>query len=180
MGRKKKNSVKLNKKQREKKRRGNRKYNDLQWKTEKFRLKQQVGRFGLDIKEISGDGNCLFRAISDQISGNEDMHEDLRVMAVEHMRRHPEDFTPFIEDDEEFDKYLARMSNLSTWGGNLELQALSLALEVNIKIHRLNEPVWEILNFCSNKTIHLSYHQQTYLNFYKLLKVKISLKIMRI
>lgn len=164
MGRKSKNSTKLNKKQREKKRRGNRKYDDTHWKAEKFKLKLQLSRFGLDIKEIAGDGNCLFRAISDQISGTEEMHLEIRALAVEFMRRNPNDFQPFIEDDEDFAKYLKRMSESGTWGGNLELQALSIALEVNIKIHRLNEPVWEILNFTQKRSINLSYHDGDHYN----------------
>jgi OTU domain-containing protein 3 len=168
MGRNKKNSTKLNKKQREKKRRGNRKYNDLQWKIESYKLKNQVQRYGLDIKEIRGDGNCMFRAISDQLCGNEDMHVELRHLAVEHVKNNQDDFSPFIEDDENFDKYIKRMSELCTWGGNIELQALSQVLEVNIKIHRVDEPIWEIINHYGARSIHLSYHDGDHYNSVRL------------
>ena len=60
----------------------------MQWKLEKYKLKQQLQRFGLDIKEIEGDGNCMFRAISDQLCGDESMHGELRALAVEYMRSH--------------------------------------------------------------------------------------------
>ena len=168
MGKNRRKSNKLNKKQREKKRRGNRNYNDVQWKAEKFRLKLQLNRYGLDIKEIKGDGNCLFRAISDQVSGTEDMHTALRSLSVEFMRSHSEDFQPFIEDDADFQGYLTKMSSLGAWGGNLELQALSMELQVNINIHRLNEPVWEIMNFTDQRSIHLSYHDGDHYNSVRL------------
>ena len=168
MGKKRRNNEKPNKKQHEKKRRGNRNYNDMQWKAEKFKLKIQLNRYGLDIKEINGDGNCMFRAISDQISGAEDMHLELRNLSVDYMRDNSDDFQPFIEDDEEFNSYMQKMTNPGTWGGNLELQALSMALQVNINIHRLNEPVWEIINFNDKRSIHLSYHDGDHYNSVRL------------
>ncbi|OMJ95161.1 hypothetical protein SteCoe_1535 [Stentor coeruleus] len=170
MGKKRREKHKLNQKERKTNRRerGGRRFNDQQWKTEKFKLKQQLNKFGLDIKEISGDGNCLFRAISDQITGNENSHSEYRVLAIEFMRENSEDFSPFVEDDEPFDDYIKRMSKLGTWGGNMELQALSLVLNVNIKIHRLGEPIWEITNFDRERSIHLSYHDGDHYNSVRL------------
>ena len=56
----------------------------------------------------------MFRAISDQLCGDESMHGELRALAVEYMRSHIPDFSPFIEDDENIDSYLKKMSVLST------------------------------------------------------------------
>ncbi len=50
------------------------------------------------------------------------------------------------------------MKQDKTWGGNIELQAMSLLFQINIAIHQLNSPRWEIVNFAGGKTIHLSYH----------------------
>lgn len=170
MGKKRRDKHKPNKKERNTNRRerGGRRFNDQQWKTEKFKLKQQISKFGLDIKEISGDGNCLFRAISDQITGNENLHGEYRVLAIDFMRSNSDDFSPFVEDDEPFGDYLKRMSKLGVWGGNMELQALSLVLNVNIKIHRLGEPIWEITNFNRERSIHLSYHDGDHYNSVRL------------
>jgi OTU domain-containing protein 3 len=46
------------------------------------------------------------------------------------------------------------------WGGNLELQALSLAFNVNITVHQLEAPWFELINFDLGDTrmVHLSYH----------------------
>ena len=131
-------------------------------------MKQQLSSFGLDFKETTGDGNCLFRAISDQVCGNEDLHEEYRQMAISYMCSNPEDFAPFIEDDEPFNTYTTRLRKPGIWGGNLELQALSQALEVNIKIHILGSAVWEILNWPDKKWIHLSYHEESHYNSVRL------------
>ena len=36
-----------------------------------------------------------------------------------------DNFEPFIEDDEKWEVYIARMSEDGTWAGNMELQAAS-------------------------------------------------------
>lgn len=75
------------------------------------------------------------------------------------------DFEPFVEDDVSFDSYIEGMCQSSTWGGNMELQALSVVLEVNIRIHILGSPIWEIVNFDNtHKSIHLSYHDGDHYN----------------
>jgi hypothetical protein len=34
-----------------------------------------------------------------------------------------------------------------TWGGNIEIQAASMLYQLNITVHQLNQPRWEIVNF---------------------------------
>lgn len=45
------------------------------------------------------------------------------------------------------------------WGGNLEIQAASLLLNINVIIYQLDQPRWEVINFADPKTrtIQLSY-----------------------
>ena len=70
---------------------------------------------------MGGDGNCLFRAIADQLEGNEKLHRKYRSDAVEYIRENQEQFAPFIEDDETIDQYMADMEKDSTWGGQIEI-----------------------------------------------------------
>ena len=42
------------------------------------RLNKQLGQIDLELREITGDGNCLFRAISDQMTGRENNHRKFR------------------------------------------------------------------------------------------------------
>ena len=88
-------------------------------------------------------------------------------MAVRLIRENREDFEPFIEDDEPFETYLRRMATDAVWGGNMELQALSLALNVNIAIH-IPGSVWEIKNFEGVRAINLSYHLGEHYNSVRL------------
>lgn len=52
------------------------------------------------------------------------------------------------------------MKTDGTWGGQMEIQAASLAYMVNVTIHQLGQPRWDTINFPPDitKTIHLSYH----------------------
>ena len=168
MAKKNKQRKTANKVQRRERRKDRKQYNVFEWKTELFKLKQQLRPFGLEVREITGDGNCLFRAISDQMTGSENMHSEYRNLACEFMSNNSEDFAPFVEDDQTFESYISSMKNTSTWGGNMELQALSLVLEVNIKIHMVDRPIWEIKNNNAWRFIHLSYHDGDHYNSVRL------------
>lgn len=51
-----------------------------------------------------------------------------------------QDFEPFMEDDEKFDGYLARMSKDGEWGGHQELYAASQLIPASFIIHQFNAP----------------------------------------
>ena len=42
------------------------------------KMKIQLERLGLVLKEVEGDGNCLFRALADQLYGSPDRYKRLR------------------------------------------------------------------------------------------------------
>jgi len=66
---------------------------------------------------MGGDGNCLFRAIADQIEGDEKLHHKYRKKAVTYLGENEEFFAPFIEDDETYDQFLNEVAKAGTWGG---------------------------------------------------------------
>ena len=69
------------------------------------------------------------------------------------------DFKFFIEDDKTFDDYIKEMSKDGTWGGNLEIQAISMKFKINFHIHIYNHPMYIVKNYdIPFKNIHLSYH----------------------
>lgn len=104
----------------------------------KFRI--QLASFGLKLKEIGGDGNCLFRALSDQLYGTEQQHAQLRHDAVEHIRVNAEFFKFYIEDDEPIADYLATMAKDGIWGGQLEMTALAEKMHFNVIVHQVDAP----------------------------------------
>jgi len=93
----------------------------------------------LSIREVRGDGNCLFRAVSDQIEGNENNHYKYRQLAVDYIERHRESFEPFMDEGENFGEHVAQMRKSGTWGGHFELVALSEALGVSFCVHIKDE-----------------------------------------
>ncbi|CAL9116782.1 OVARIAN TUMOR DOMAIN-containing deubiquitinating enzyme 7-like isoform X2 [Musa acuminata AAA Group] len=121
----------------------------------------QLDALGLKIIQVTADGNCFFRALADQLEGNENDHQKYREMVVNYIFKNREDFEPFIEDDVPFDKYCQSMEKDGSWAGHMELQAASLVTKRNICIHRLKSPRWYICNFSGDhqaNMIHLCYH----------------------
>jgi metal-dependent amidase/aminoacylase/carboxypeptidase family protein len=61
----------------------------------------------LRVKDVIGDGNCMFRSIADQIYSDEEMHAVTREMCMDYMEQNREHFEEFIAG-EDFSDYLQR------------------------------------------------------------------------
>jgi len=48
----------------------------------------QVAKLGYRISRVAGDGNCLFRSLSDQLYGTSDKHLEVRKSCVAYIRAH--------------------------------------------------------------------------------------------
>ncbi|XP_052197477.1 OVARIAN TUMOR DOMAIN-containing deubiquitinating enzyme 7 isoform X3 [Diospyros lotus] len=133
-------------------------------------FRAQLDALGLKIIQVTADGNCFFRALADQLDGNEEEHEKYRSMVVQFILKNAEMFEPFIEDDVPFDEYCQSMEKDGTWAGHMELQAASLVTHTNICIHQRNYPRWYIKNFDNHEArmIHLSYHDGEHYNSVRL------------
>ncbi|KAG5614652.1 hypothetical protein H5410_014476 [Solanum commersonii] len=49
-------------------------------------FRAQLDALGLKIIQVTADGNCFFRALGDQLEGNEEEHEKYRAMTVKFIR----------------------------------------------------------------------------------------------
>eukprot|EP00775_Hariotina_reticulata_P002160 gene2160-2478_t len=128
-------------------------------------LDRELALIGLRVKNITADGNCFFRALSDQLQGDESGYSSLRGRVVALMKEREEDFAPFVEDDQSFEAYIARMKKEGVWAGHMELQAASLLLSVNIAVYQAGQPRWAITNFPpGSPQLHLSYHDGQHYN----------------
>lgn len=78
---------------------------------------------GLRIVEMEGDGNCMFRAISDQIyNGDQSYHDMIRQCCMDYIASEKEFFEQFIVGgDDHFDQYIARKRLDGVWGDDVEL-----------------------------------------------------------
>ena len=108
------------------------KYND----DDNTKLQKTLDADGLEIIEMNSDGNCLFRALSDQLFGDHgNNHWDVRSDVCDFIKSHEGDFKVFLvfedEDDEDqeeedardFEHYIQNMRQDGEWGGNLEIVA---------------------------------------------------------
>lgn len=72
-------------------------WHDPKWKQDFQRFEAQLRVLGLRIVDMTGDGNCMFRAVSDQMEGTAEHHRRVRRQAVESLRAHREQFAPFLD-----------------------------------------------------------------------------------
>ena len=95
---------------------------------------------GFIVQEIEGDGNCLFRSIADVLDNDQEKHLRYRRLAVQHIRLHPNEFQDFlISSENSIENYLAKMAQAGTWGGHIELEALSVVLNKTFWIFNENQ-----------------------------------------
>ena len=68
---------------------------------------------GLRIRRMEQDGNCLFRAVSDRVYGDADMHDVVRRLCLDHIEKERDHFSQYVTQD--FDAYVRRKRH--TWQG---------------------------------------------------------------
>ena len=133
---------------------------------EKFMIEsEKLENIGYDIIVVRGDGNCLFRSVAQQLEGNEEYYQKYREICVDYMINNKEVFIPFLEDSTSIDEYIEKISKDGEWGGNLEIYALSMALEVNFCIYIPDKPCSVVKNWENpKKNIFLIYHNGKHYN----------------
>ncbi|GLJ06377.1 hypothetical protein SUGI_0037580 [Cryptomeria japonica] len=120
-------------------------YDEWEEKRNAAKYRAHFDELGLKVVETEQDGNCMFRALADQLYGDQEQHETCRRMVVNYMIRHPQQFTDFFEGgDEGFQEYCEEMADDGVWGDNLELQAASLLFHTNILLYVLKDKRIEI------------------------------------
>ena len=131
-----------------------------------IQLNNQLLSLGLTLKIIPGDGNCLFRALGDQLNGDIHDHMKHREDVVQFMKDNREDFEPFVEDDISFDEHMRDLSQPCTFGGNDSIVAFARLHDLTVVIHQLDKPLWQVFSEGGNrnKELHISYHNGDHYN----------------
>ena len=79
---------------------------------------------GMSVKPMPGDGNCLFRSLSDQLyNDNGANHKIVRKKVCKHLSRNTESIREFFKDSVNISKYIEKMREDKVWGGNPEIAA---------------------------------------------------------
>ena len=130
----------------------------------------------LQIKEVKGDGNCLFRAVSDQVYGTDQYYELLREKCMDYLVIMRRFFEPYI--GENFDEYIKEKRKNQTWGDDIELEALSEIYSRPVEIYKGSDKPLKTFhenkyysNYDTNSAINftlypirLSYHKGNHYN----------------
>ncbi|XP_071152909.1 uncharacterized protein [Mytilus edulis] len=87
----------------------------------------------LKSKQITADGNCLFRAISYAVSNRQENFKQIRKELVRHILCHSDKFNSFL-DSETVNEYMKRtyMIEDNVWGTELEIIAAADLLKTDI------------------------------------------------
>lgn len=77
-------------------------------------VKAEIARLGLALRDVEGDGNCLFRALSDQMYGDQKRHPELRKLTCDYLEANKSDFEMWVKwgvahEGESYEAYVTRM-----------------------------------------------------------------------
>ncbi|PWN87176.1 cysteine proteinase [Acaromyces ingoldii] len=98
-----------------------------------LRLKRRLKEMNLYAADTKGDGNCLFRALSDQLYGDAAHHYRLRQELCDYIEANPERFRNYIEGSE-VESYVHNMRQDHVYGGDKEISAFAFAKQKVVKI----------------------------------------------
>lgn len=100
--------------------------------------------------------------------GDEEAHGQLRQRVVAQLEAQREMYEPFVEDEEPWADYVARMAEDGEWAGHPELHAASVALRRNIQVHQHEQSIWQVTNWeeaeAAGPALTLSYHDGNHYN----------------
>ncbi|KAK1801086.1 hypothetical protein P4O66_022786 [Electrophorus voltai] len=78
---------------------------------------------GFVIKKMKEDGACLFRAVADQVYGDQDMHEVVRKHCMDYLMKNADYFSNYVTED--FTTYISRKRKNNCHGNHIEMQAMA-------------------------------------------------------
>lgn len=148
----------------------------------------------VQMHEITPDGHCLYAAVADQLnilgkSTSKLNYVDTRKATAEYMRKHADDFMPFISDSDEhmagienkeagnethnmsqqekhFMGYCNAIEKTAVWGGQPEILALSRAFHTPIHVVQAGSPVVKVgteeASSPEDLPVIISYHRHMY------------------
>ncbi|KAL6566975.1 OVARIAN TUMOR DOMAIN-containing deubiquitinating enzyme 6 [Orobanche minor] len=120
---------------------------------------------GLEVRKMVEDGNCLFRAVADQVYGDSELYDLVRQMCIDYMERERNHFSQFMTEG--FTSYCKRKRRDKVYGNNIEIQALSEMYNRPIHIYSYSTEPINIFHGSYNTDtppIRLSYHHGNHYN----------------
>ncbi|KAF9598310.1 hypothetical protein IFM89_026599 [Coptis chinensis] len=94
------------------------------------RLLDRLQLYDLIERKVQGDGNCQFRALSDQFYRTPEHHRFVRQQVVNQLKSHPDIYEGYVPM--EYGDYLKKISTGGEWGDHVTLQAAADSYGVKI------------------------------------------------
>ncbi|XP_055602334.1 OTU domain-containing protein 5-A [Uranotaenia lowii] len=137
-----------------------------EWKKRDDAFVKIMSDRGFILKEMEEDGACLFRAISLQIYGDQDMHEVIRQQTMDYIFQNREYFAQFVTED--ITNYVTRKRLNHVHGNHIEIQAMSEMYNRSVELYCYQlEPI-NIFNSDQinngNEPLRLSYQRCSHYN----------------
>ncbi|XP_054823762.1 OVARIAN TUMOR DOMAIN-containing deubiquitinating enzyme 9-like isoform X2 [Prosopis cineraria] len=85
------------------------------------RLLDRLQLYDLVENKVEGDGNCQFRALSDQLYRSSEHHKFVREQIIKQLKSHPELYSGYVPMA--YSDYLRKMDRSGEWGDHVTLQA---------------------------------------------------------
>lgn len=120
---------------------------------------------GFTIKPMGEDGACLFRAVADQVYGDQNMHDEVRKNCMNYMNKNSDYFRNYVTED--FEAYITRKRDVHEFGNHLEMQAMAELYNRPFEVYQYStEPIntFQTSSPSSNAPIRVSYHQNSHYN----------------
>lgn len=139
---------------------------EAEWEARDKRFEALINARGLEVREMVDDGACLFRAISDQIFGDQDMHSVVRQNTMDYIYQNRDYFAQYVTED--FNSYVNRKRHDNVHGNHVEIQAVSEMYNRPIEVYiYAAEPV-NVFNATEHNSgyepIRLSYQRGSHYN----------------
>mmetsp|Transcript_26992 Transcript_26992/g.58755 ORF Transcript_26992/g.58755 Transcript_26992/m.58755 type:complete len:184 (-) Transcript_26992:277-828(-) len=117
-------------------------------------------------KEVLGDGNCQFRALADQLYGQEDHHQTVRGLVIQQLEAGAEHYHGFVPG--RYSDYLKAMARSGTWGDHVTLQAAAdiLGVRINVLTDYITDGFIEVIpqQQKSEKILKITFWQEVHYN----------------
>lgn len=88
--------------------------------TDRELLCHRLEMYGLCERRVKGDGNCQFRALSDQLYQTPHAHQAVRKLVVDRLQSHAQLYSAYVPGD--YEEYCSSMELGGTWGDHITLQ----------------------------------------------------------
>ncbi|XP_008215952.1 OTU domain-containing protein 5-B [Nasonia vitripennis] len=136
-----------------------------EWQERDRWFEKRLRKLGFIVKKMGEDGACLFRAVADQVYGDQEMHGVVRKHCMDYIAANQEFFSHFVAED--FSTYVDRKRQEYVHGNHIEMQAMSEMYNRSVELFCYStEPIniFHGINKSDNEPIRLSYQRGSHYN----------------